>query len=140
MDFDLERFVDVPKWFFTAAMEEIRAGRKRTHWMWFVFPQLSGLGRSPLARRYAMESLAEAGAFLEHPFLGKRLRDFTQAVLDTKWCIYEIFPHPDEMKFHSSMTLFAVASRGSDPFTKALSKYFDNRADRATISLLEEMG
>ncbi|MDR3475445.1 MAG: DUF1810 domain-containing protein [Devosia sp.] len=118
---------------------ELAGGRKRTHWMWFVFPQLEGLGQSDMARRYALHSLAEAAAYLRHPVLGPRLQRCTALVNRVEGrSIAEIFGHPDDMKFHSSMTLFARAAIDDAGFTTALAKYFDGREDANTLALLGE--
>ena len=133
---DLERFLLVPESTIEAALEELRAGCKESHWMWFVFPQLAGLGRSEMARRYAITSLAEAEAFLNHPVLGPRLRECTLAALDSGESLANIFPYPDDMKFHSCMTLFHEASRGGEPFGAALRSFFRNQSDGETLSIL----
>ena len=115
-------------------------GRKRTHWMWFIFPQLRGLGSSFMAHTYGLDSLAEARAYLEHPLLGDRLRTCTSLVLATRErTLREIFGEPDDMKFHSSMTLFSAAS--SDPehvFHHALERYFDGHPDDKTLAILSD--
>lgn len=136
--YDLERFLLVPELVIEAALEELRAGCKEGHWMWFVFPQLAGLGRSEMARRYAITSLAEAVAYLNHPVLGPRLRECTQAVLDSGESLANIFPYPDDMKFHSCMTLFHEASRGGEPFGAALRVFFRNQPDGETLSILAD--
>jgi uncharacterized protein (DUF1810 family) len=133
---DLERFLLVPESTIETALEELRAGCKESHWMWFVFPQLAGLGRSEMARRYAITSLAEAEAFLNHPVLGPRLRECTQAALDSGESLANIFPYPDDMKFHSCMTLFLEASWGGEPFGAALRSFFRNQPDGETLSIL----
>src|SRR6187431_3229255 len=107
----LERFVEAQTPVFDTVLDELRTGRKRSHWMWFIFPQLRGLGRSPNAQFYGIASLDEARAYLAHPELGPRLDLATRAVLSTKGLsICQIFGSPDDVKFHSSMTLFALAS------------------------------
>ena len=129
----LERFVEGQRTVFARVVAELELGRKRSHWMWFVFPQIEGLGRSPIAVRYAIGSLAEARAYLEHEVLGKRLRQVTDLVMGIEHrSVGEIFGAPDDMKFRSSMTLFARASPG-DVFEAALAKYFDGEPDPATI-------
>ena len=122
-----------------AVEAELAAGRKRTHWMWFVFPQLDGLGHSAMAHKYGLHSLAEAEAYLRHPVLGPWLRHCTGLVnaVDDR-SIGEIFGSPDDMKFRSSMTLFARAGPADAVFTKALAKYFGGEPDRRTLSLLGE--
>jgi uncharacterized protein (DUF1810 family) len=116
--------------------KELKAGRKQSHWMWFVFPQIAGLGRSPMAQHYAIQTLAEARAYLAHPLLGARLRECTQAVLDAEGrTARDIFGSPDDLKFCSSMTLFDLASPG-DIFRAALEKYFSGNADPLTLKEL----
>jgi uncharacterized protein (DUF1810 family) len=135
--FNLQRFEDAQAPVVAQAMAELRAGRKQSHWMWFVFPQLRGLGSSPMARRYAIASLEEARAFLDHPVLGPRLRECTQLVIDVpRTPVGEIFGAPDDLKFRSSMTLFARAAADDRVFTAALRKYFDGVADAATEARL----
>lgn len=121
-----------------AVRAELRAGRKRTHWMWFVFPQIAGLGRSETARFYAIASLDEAQAYLAHPVLGERLVGCTRLVLAVPGrSVVEIFGSPDDMKFHSSMTLFGRASSGQTVFGEALARWFDGVEDTGTVDRLE---
>jgi uncharacterized protein (DUF1810 family) len=136
--YDLERFVRAQQPVFEQVCVELAAGRKRSHWMWFIFPQLRGLGSSPTARRYAIGSLAEARAYLAHPLLGERLRACTQLVNRVEGrSAQAIFGHPDELKFRSSMTLFArAAAGGREPFDAALAKYFAGEEDGLTRELL----
>jgi uncharacterized protein (DUF1810 family) len=138
--YDLERFVRAQEGVHEQACAELRAGRKRTHWMWFIFPQIKGLGSSEMAMRYAIASIEEAKAYLEHPVLGSRLRECTQTVLDVKGkTAEEIFGYPDNLKFHSSMTLFAQAAEISEEdlvFSQALDKYFEGKEDAETIERL----
>lgn len=135
--FALERFVAAQAAVIDRALDELRAGRKQSHWMWFVFPQLAGLGRSPTAVHYAIASLDEARAYLVHPILGERLRACTRLVLDVKGkSAHDIFGSPDELKFHSSLTLFARAAPAEKLFTDALEKYFAGRPDNATVDRL----
>lgn len=119
---------------------ELSAGRKQSHWMWFVFPQLAGLGRSPMARRYALADLAAARAYLAHETLGPRLIDCTNLVLrHSDSSAHEIFGSPDDMKFRSSMTLFARAApdaKSAAPFRAALDAFYDGAGDRLTLDLL----
>jgi uncharacterized protein (DUF1810 family) len=118
------------------ALAELRAGRKESHWMWFVFPQISGLGSSPMSQHYAIASLKEARAYLDHPLLGARLRDCTQAVLAVEGrSAHEIFGTPDDLKFRSSMTLFDAASP-DDIFRATLDKYFAGEGDALTLQKL----
>lgn len=135
--YDLQRFVDAQQRVYDTVCAELRSGRKRSHWIWFIFPQIAGLGYSEMARRYAISSLDEAKAYLAHPVLGPRLRECTQLVADIEGHrIDEIFWHPDDMKFHSSMTLFAQAAEDNALFVKCLEKYFGGQADDATLARL----
>ena len=136
-DFDLERFVDAQDPVYGAVLDELRSGRKRTHWMWFIFPQVAGLGSSAMARKYAISSTDEAAAYLAHPVLGPRLRECARlvAAIDDK-AIEDIFDDPDDRKFHSSMTLFADVDPDEAVFQECLDKDFDGRADPATMEHL----
>ena len=135
--FALERFVAVQAGVIDRVLGELRAGRKQSHWMWFIFPQVAGLGRSPTAVHYAISSLDEARAYLAHPILGERLRECTRLVLDVKGkSAHDIFGSPDDLKFHSSMTLFAAAAPGEQIFSQALEKYFAGRGDDVTLDRL----
>lgn len=136
--YDLQRFVDAQNPVYAAVCDELKQGRKRSHWMWFVFPQIQGLGASAMAQRFALSSLAEAQAYLRHPILGPRLRETTQLVnLVSKRSIEEIFGYPDDLKFRSSMTLFSRATNDNDVFVEALRKYFGGEADPRTLALLQ---
>ena len=134
---DLERYVRAQEPVFAQVCAELAAGRKQSHWMWFIFPQLRGLGSSPMAERYAIASLAEARAYLAHPLLAERLRRCTQLVNGVEGRTVEaIFGYPDYLKFRSSMTLFARATGGAEPFREALAKYFAAEEDPLTRELL----
>ena len=136
--FELQRFVDAQAGLIDAVRKELRQGRKRSHWMWFVFPQLAGLGYSAMAQRYAIDSLAEAQAFLAHPLLGPRLRECSALVLAIDGRdIHQIFGAPDDLKFWSSMTLFDVADPSEEIFGNCLRKYFSGRRDHGTLSRIE---
>lgn len=140
--YDLERFVAAQAGTFETALGELKAGRKRSHWMWFVFPQLRGLGVSATAQFYGLGSLEEARAYLAHPLLARRLIVCTQAALaiESK-SLREIFGAPDDMKFRSSMTLFARASAEKENvFKRALEHYCEGCEDERTLSLLESAG
>ena len=118
-------------------LAELRAGRKSSHWMWFVFPQIRGLGQSPMARQFAIASRAEAEAYLGHPILGPRLRECTRLVNAVAGRgIGEIFGSPDDLKFRSSMTLFAHATSDNGIFVEALAKYFGGAEDPLTLQKL----
>jgi uncharacterized protein (DUF1810 family) len=140
--FNLERFVTAQTAVFPAVLAELKAGRKRTHWMWFVFPQLRGLGRSSMATFYSIASLHEARAYLAHSLLGPRLDHCTRIVLDLEdVSLQQIFGSPDDMKFQSSMTLFALAA--ADPvssFYKALDRWCGGALDTQTLRLLDAGG
>jgi uncharacterized protein (DUF1810 family) len=135
--FDLNRFVKAQEPVIETVLRELRVGRKETHWMWFVFPQLRGLGRSPMARHYGIENLAEARAYLGHVILGPRLKECVEAVLGvTGKTLHEIFGSPDDVKFCSSMTLFALADGNDKTFREALTRYCAGGEDAATLDLL----
>lgn len=139
--FDLNRFLQAQEGAYAAALAELRAGRKTSHWMWFVFPQIDGLGRSTTARHYAIKSLAEARAYLAHPVLGKRLRECAAAVLGVGGrAASEIFGYPDDLKFCSSMTLFERAEPDCDLFSGALNKFFEGGRDPMTLEILAGIG
>jgi uncharacterized protein (DUF1810 family) len=136
---DLQRFVDAQErgGSYRRALEELRAGRKTSHWMWFVFPQIAGLGRSEMARAFAIGSPEEARDYLEHPVLGARLRECAQALLDLDTgSAREIFGEVDALKLRSSMTLFARAAPAERVFQRVLDRYFDGRPDEATVERL----
>jgi uncharacterized protein (DUF1810 family) len=117
--------------------KELRAGRKRTHWMWYVFPQVAGLGSSRMAQRYAISSREEAEAYLAHPVLGPRLRECTEIVNGVEGhSVNEIFGSPDDLKFRSSMTLFCEVTDDPEPFRTALESYYDNGPDPKTLRFL----
>lgn len=134
--FDLARFVAAQDDCYAQALAELRAGRKASHWMWFVFPQFDGLGFSAMSRRYAIRSLDEARAYLDHELLGARLLECTAAVnrLEER-SAHAIFGSPDDMKFRSSMTLFELAAGQASPFAAALDKYFAGGRDPRTLEL-----
>ena len=141
MIYHLERFVEAQAPVYEQVRAELAAGRKRTHWMWFIFPQIQGLGSSPMAERYAIHSLEEARAYLAHPVLGARLRQcaaLVNAVQDRE--ITQILGYPDDLKFRSSMTLFQQAANPAneddDVFAEALSLFFDGVPDAATLDRL----
>jgi uncharacterized protein (DUF1810 family) len=135
--FKLRRFLDAQAPIYEKACAELSAGKKRSHWMWFVFPQFDGLGRSEMAKTYAIASREEAQAYLHHPVLGTRIREVTRIVndLDDR-TIEQIFGYPDELKFRSSMTLFAEVAEDDNEFDEALDKYFEGEADPQTLHLM----
>lgn len=136
---DPDRFVTAQAPVYAAVLEELRSARKRSHWMWFIFPQIAGLGHSEMARRYAIASPGDATAYLAHPVLGARLRECAALVLAAQGAtVDEMFGYPDNMKFHSSMTLFAAVP-GTDPVFRAnLDKYFGGAPDALTLSRMKE--
>lgn len=135
--YDLQRFVDAQNPVYDRVLSELRDGRKRTHWMWFVFPQIAGLGSSQLARKFAISSLAEASAYLAHPILAPRLIECTALVSQVEGrSIEQIFGYPDDLKFRSSMTLFAHATANNQVFIDALQRHFGGEFDPATIARL----
>jgi uncharacterized protein (DUF1810 family) len=138
--FDLQRFVDAQERIYATVVDELRAGRKRSHWIWFIFPQLRGLGRSSTAQRYGISSLDEARAYLAHAVLGTRLRECAQlvAAIDNS-SVEQIFGSPDDLKVRSSMTLFARAADEPDArahFVAVLDKFYGGDEDPVTVSLL----
>ncbi len=135
--YNLQRFVTAQQTVFDTVREELTAGRKRSHWMWFIFPQIQGLGHSEMASRYAISSLDEAKSYLAHPLLGTRLLECSRLVeaVDGR-SIEDIFGYPDYMKFQSSMTLFANAANGNQVFNDCLKKYFEGEPDLATLGKL----
>jgi uncharacterized protein (DUF1810 family) len=137
---DLERFVDAQKTVYEDVLRELRNGRKATHWMWFVFPQLRGLGRSHTAWYFGLASAAEAARYLVHPVLGPHLRECVGLVLNVKErSAHEIFGSPDDLKFRSSMTLFASVSPPElSLFRKALDQFFSGESDPLTIAALRD--
>ena len=136
--FDLQRFIQAQNPVFDRVQDELSDGHKRRHWMWFIFPQFTGLGDSEMSRRYAIRSAAEAQAYLQHPVLSTRLRTCTQLVLDIEHrSIAAIFGHPDELKFHSSMTLFAQVDTEDNLFNRALDQYFHGIPDAWTLTLMD---
>jgi uncharacterized protein (DUF1810 family) len=135
--FDLARFVKAQTPLMERVLGELRAGKKMSHWMWFVFPQLAGLGHSPMSRHYAIGSLEEARAYLAHEVLGPRLMECTALVNAVEGrSLHAIFGSPDDRKFQSSMTLFAKASPETPIFRAALTRYCDGAEDRRTVDLL----
>ncbi len=135
--FDLQRFVDAQSRVYDTVVGELRGGRKRTHWMWFVFPQLRGLGSSPTAVRFAISSIDEARAYLDHELLGARLRECAGLVARIEGrSAEEIFGWPDDMKLRSSMTLFARAADDNAEFVAVLEKFYGGEEDPATLARL----
>jgi uncharacterized protein (DUF1810 family) len=134
--FDLERFVHAQAADYDRALSELRAGEKRSHWMWYIFPQIDGLGNSPMSRRYSIKSAAEAGAYLGHPVLGPRLRECATVVNGVAGrSALEIFGSPDDLKLRSCATLFAQVSDDS-VFEQLIQKYFKGQQDGETLRLL----
>jgi uncharacterized protein (DUF1810 family) len=135
--FDLQRFVEAQARVYHTVVDELRSGRKRSHWIWFIFPQIHGLGHSPTAERYAISSLAEARAYLRHEVLGPRLHDCVRLVNHIEGrSIREIFGSPDDLKVRSSMTLFARATDDNQDFVALLDRYYGGEQDPLTIKKL----
>jgi uncharacterized protein (DUF1810 family) len=136
--FDLARFVDAQGATYPQALQELKAGHKRSHWMWFISPQVAGLGFSAMAQCYAISGLDEARAYLQHPVLGERLRVCTAAVnAVTGRTAHQVFGSPDDMKFRSSMTLFERAEPAEPAFRTAMERYFDGQGDPRTLEKLK---
>jgi uncharacterized protein (DUF1810 family) len=135
--YNLQRFVEAQAHVFSQVVAELAEGRKRSHWMWFIFPQIAGLGSSEMARRFAISGKEEASAYLQHASLGPRLRQCTELVNQVSGrTIEQIFGYPDDLKFRSSMTLFASVAQDEKVFRAALEKYFEGKPDPATLSRL----
>jgi uncharacterized protein (DUF1810 family) len=135
--YNLRRFVDAQQAVYETVCRELRQGRKESHWMWFIFPQIKGLGHSEMARKFAISSRDEAKAYLAHPVLGPRLRECSRIVADLEGkSVEDIFGYPDDMKFRSSMTLFAQTAKDNEIFTRCLEKYFQGEPDRLTLAAL----
>ena len=133
--FDLQRFVDAQNAVYGTVVRELEEGRKRSHWMWFIFPQVEGLGSSPMAQRYAIGSRQEAEAYLQHPVLGERLTECTLLMLRHEGrSAHAILGSPDDLKFQSSMTLFADVSEKGSPFERALDVFYGGKRDRQTVA------
>jgi uncharacterized protein (DUF1810 family) len=136
--YTLQRFVDAQAGGYEQVRSELRAGRKSSHWMWFIFPQIRGLGHSRMAEMFAIGSIEEAAAYVGHPVLGPRLRECTQLMIQARGrALEEILGIPDNLKFRSSMTLFAQAVTDNEVFVEALRIYCNGEPDRATLSLLQ---
>lgn len=136
--YDLERFLDAQREIYDQVLTELRLGRKRSHWMWYVFPQITGLGSSAMAQRYAISSLDEAKAYFAHPVLGDRLLECTRLVTAAHaQSVEDVLGYPDNLKLHSSMTLFAHAANHHEVFESALRKYFRSEYDHPTMERLE---
>ncbi len=139
--FDLERFVQAQEYAYSRALAEIRAGRKESHWMWYIFPQFDGLGFSPMAERYAIKSLEEARAYLAHPTLGPRLVECVEAALGVEGrSARAMFGTPDDLKLRSCATLFAEVSSAGSGFERLLAKYYGGERDEKTLRLLNADG
>ena len=134
---DLQIFVQAQEDMYEQALAELKNGSKESHWMWFVFPQIAGLGNSEMARKYAIPNLADAKAYLSHDLLGSRLRECTEAVLAVEGrTAHEILGSPDDMKLKSCMTLFEVADGPGSVFSSILEKYFEGQRDERSLTIL----
>lgn len=137
---DLNRFVAAQEGVYETALREIRNGRKQGHWMWFIFPQIAGLGRTETSRHYAIKSREEAVAYLNHPVLGRRLREASEALLSIESkSATDVLGTPDDLKLRSSMTLFKSVSAENDVFLKVLDRYYNGEEDPQTFRILSEM-
>ncbi len=136
-EYNLQRFLHAQAPGYDTVLAELRAGRKSSHWIWFIFPQIAGLGHSGMAQKFAIGSLDEAKAYLQYPVLGQRLCECTQLVLNVDGrSADEVFPYPDNLKFRSCMTLFMTATTDNKIFKDALLKYFDGIPDQLTLDIL----
>ena len=137
---DLSRFLKAQEYDYAQALREIRAGRKRSHWMWYIFPQIQGLGFSSTAQYYAIKDLNEAKDYLAHPVLGARLKEISEALLELDGLsAHEIFGYPDDLKLRSCMTLFRMADLNCEIFEQVLEKYYDGEPDRRTVELAAKL-
>jgi uncharacterized protein (DUF1810 family) len=137
--YNLHRFLDAQAPTYDSVLAELRAGRKSSHWIWFIFPQIMGLGHSAMAQQFAIASLDEAKTYLQHPTLGSRLRTCTELVLDVNGrSAEEIFSYPDNLKFRSCMTLFMAATPDNTLFKDALLTYFEDKPDQMTLDILAQ--
>jgi len=137
--YNLQRFVDAQEPIYDRALAELKAGQKQSHWMWFIFPQIAGLGRSDMARRYAIGGPDEAKAYVEHSLLGPRLEECAQGLLEhADRSAREVLGSPDDMKLHSSMTLFAAVAPERSVFQTVLNAFFAAKPDQATLSRLAQ--
>ena len=139
--FNLARFTEAQERIYGAVLAELKSGQKRTHWMWFIFPQIDGLGHSPTAKHYAIKGIEEARAYLDHPVLGPRLVECAEAVLAVEGrSVSAIFGYPDDMKLKSSMTLFASVAEGHrSVFIRVLEKFFGGEQDGATLRIIKRL-
>jgi len=138
--YHLERFVEAQEPIYTTALAELRNGQKRTHWMWYIFPQIEGLGFSVTSKYYALKNLDEARRYLAHPILGERLRECCNALLRVQGrTAYQIFGSPDDLKLKSCMTLFSEAAEEPEVFTEVLEEYFKGQKDQRTLDILAEL-
>lgn len=138
--FDLGRFISAQEGIYERVLAELRRGQKRTHWIWFIFPQIDGLAHSATSKHYAIKSIEEARQYLNHPILGARLLECAEAVLAIEGrSVSEIFGYPDDLKLKSSMTLFAYVADPRSVFVRVLDKYFQGEQDVRTLDLLEKL-
>jgi uncharacterized protein (DUF1810 family) len=135
--YELNRFINAQERIYDRVLAELRGGQKRTHWMWYIFPQIDGLGHSPTTRHYAIKSVEEARRYLSHPVLGARLVECAEAVLAVQGrSVSDIFGYPDDMKLQSSMTLFALVAESRSVFERVLDKYFQGKRDARTLQIV----
>lgn len=139
-DFDLERFVKEQQRDYSRAYVEVSQGRKQSHWMWWIFPQIVGLGMTSTSHKYSIKSLDEAKAFLNHPYLGKNIREISNVLLglDTDDA-YEVFGSPDNLKLRSSMTLFAEAAPEDKTFQDVIDKFYGGKKDEKTLDIIKKL-
>ena len=136
---DLVRFLEAQNHVYLKALDEIKSGQKRSHWMWYIFPQIKGLGSSENARFFGIKSLDEATAYIQHPILGKHLIEITKALLNIEGkSVSDIFGYPDDLKLHSSMTLFSKVENADPVFNEVIKKYFNGVLDQGTLKILEQ--
>jgi uncharacterized protein (DUF1810 family) len=139
--FNLDRFTNAQEGIYERALAELHSGQKRTHWIWYIFPQIAGLGFSAISKQYALQNLEEARQYLNHPVLGKRLVECAEAVLAIEGrSVSQIFGYPDDLKLRSCMTLFACVDDSTPVFVRVLKKYFHGERDQKTLQLLALTG
>jgi len=138
---DLKRFIDAQEGVYESALAELRNGQKRSHWMWFIFPQIDGLGMSETSKFFSIKSIEEARQYLAHPVLGSHLKECSRAVLGVEGrSALQIFGSPDDLKLNSSMTLFTSINSGDSIFQQVLDKYYHGKKDSRTLEILEHLG
>jgi len=139
VEYNLQRFIQAQEGVYQKVISELKSGKKRTHWMWFIFPQIEGLGKSSVSQYYAIRNLEEAREYLSHSVLGERLKECTRILLDLEGlAVEDIFGYPDNLKLKSSLTLFALVAGPDSIFERALKKFFSGEKDQLTLKILQK--